>query len=120
MNTADRFDFVVIGAGAAGEAALELAAARGERVAVVERDLFGGACSYWACMPTKALLHAAAVHAAGGDFSWSRASTFRDWMVNRGGLAYPSDASHEKRYRDLGAEPIRGTARLDGRYRHVV
>jgi len=110
----DDFDFVVIGAGAAGEAALELAAARGQRVAVVERDLFGGSCTYWACMPSKALLHAAAVHAAGGEFPWDRASAFRDWMINREDVDYPTDASHEQRYESIGVEPIRGTARLDG------
>ena len=111
---ADTFDFVIIGAGAAGEAALELARARGRSVAIVDRDLFGGACAYWACMPSKSLLHAAAVHHAGGDFPWPKASDFRDWMINREGLDYPSDASHEQRYRSLGAEPVRGTARLDG------
>ena len=111
---ADTFDFVIIGAGAAGEAALELARARGRSVAIVDGDLFGGACAYWACMPSKSLLHAAAVHHAGGDFPWQKASDFRDWMINREGLDYPSDASHEQRYRSLGAEPVRGTARLDG------
>jgi dihydrolipoamide dehydrogenase len=61
------------------------------------------------------LLHAAAVHAAGGDFPWERASAFRDWMINRDPSAdQPSDASHEQRYRDIGVEPVRGTARLDG------
>ena len=110
----DTFDFVIIGAGAAGEAALELARERGRSVAIVDRDLFGGSCAYWACMPSKSLLHAAAVHHAGGDYPWSKASDFRDWMINREDIDYPSDAGHEQRYRDVGAEPIRGTARLDG------
>lgn len=110
----DTFDFVIIGAGAAGEAALELARERGQRVAIVERDLFGGSCAYWACMPSKSLLHAAAVHHAGGDFPWPRASDFRDWMISREGTDSPSDASHEARYRSIGAEPVRGTARIDG------
>ena len=110
----DTFDFVIIGAGAAGEAALELARERGHSVAIVDRDLFGGSCAYWACMPSKSLLHAAAVHHAGGDYPWSKASDFRDWMINREDIDYPSDAGHEQRYRDVGAEPIRGTARLDG------
>jgi dihydrolipoamide dehydrogenase len=55
----DRFDFVVIGAGAAGEAAAHAARERGASVAVVERELFGGSCSFWACIPSKSLLHAA-------------------------------------------------------------
>ena len=65
-------------------------------------------------MPSKALLHAADVHHKGGDFPWSKAVEFRDWMISREGTDYPSDATHEKRYREIGAEPIRGIARLDG------
>jgi len=110
----DTFDFVIIGAGAAGEAALELARKGGRSVAIVDRDLFGGACAFWACMPSKSLLHAAAVHHAGGDYPWPKASDFRDWMINRERIDYPSDASHEARYKEVGAEPVRGTARLDG------
>ena len=110
----DHFEFVIIGAGPAGEAALELAREGGHSVAVIDKDLFGGSCAFWACMPSKALLHAAAVHHAGGDYPWEKASDFRDYMISREGTDYPSDAGHEKRYRDVGAEPIRGTARLDG------
>jgi dihydrolipoamide dehydrogenase len=111
---ADTFDLVIIGAGAAGEAALELAREGGQSVAIVDKDLFGGSCAFWACMPSKALLHAAAVHHAGGDYPWEKASDFRDWMISREGTDYPSDTSHEDRYRSVGAEPIRGSARLDG------
>jgi len=113
-DTQDTFDFVIIGAGPAGEAALELAREGGHSVAIVDRDLFGGSCAFWACMPSKSLLHAAAVHHAGGDYPWQKASDFRDWMISRESTDYPSDAGHEARYRAVGAEPIRGTARLDG------
>jgi dihydrolipoamide dehydrogenase len=113
-HTGDSFDFVIIGAGPAGEAAVELAREAGHTAAIVDRDLFGGSCAFWACMPSKALLHAAAVHHAGGDYPWQKASDFRDYMINREGIDYPSDAGHEKRFRKIGAEPIRGTARLDG------
>jgi pyruvate/2-oxoglutarate dehydrogenase complex dihydrolipoamide dehydrogenase (E3) component len=108
----DRFDIVVIGAGAAGEAAGHYAASRGVEVAVVERDLFGGSCAYWACMPSKALLHAAAIHHAGGDYSWSRASKFRDWMINREERDYPDDSKSAKSLERSRVTIIRGTARF--------
>ena len=50
------FDVIVIGAGPAGENVAEVARQNGLRTAIVERELVGGECSYWACMPSKALL----------------------------------------------------------------
>ena len=50
------YDVIVIGAGPAGENAADLAARGGLRVAIIEKELVGGECSYWACMPSKALL----------------------------------------------------------------
>jgi dihydrolipoamide dehydrogenase len=58
------YDVVVIGAGAVGENAADRAGRRGLSVAVVEHELVGGECSYWACMPSKALLRPGAVLAA--------------------------------------------------------
>jgi pyruvate/2-oxoglutarate dehydrogenase complex dihydrolipoamide dehydrogenase (E3) component len=52
----ERYDAIVIGAGPGGEVAAAGIAAGGMRVAIVERELVAGECSYWACMPTKALL----------------------------------------------------------------
>jgi len=52
----EAFDVIVIGAGPAGEVAAGKLAERGRAVALVERELVGGECSYWACMPSKALL----------------------------------------------------------------
>ena len=60
------FDLVIIGAGEAGHAAARLARKLGGSVAIVDRELFGGSCPHWACMPSKALLHAAAIHHLGG------------------------------------------------------
>ena len=108
----DRFDFVIIGAGAAGEAAAYKARERGATVAIVERDLFGGSCPFWACMPSKALLHAAACHHCGPDWPWSRAAQFRDYMINRESTPLPDDSGHERDLREAGAETIRGTARI--------
>ena len=108
------FDFVVIGAGAAGEAAAHLARSRGASVAIVDRDLFGGSCPYWACMPSKTLLHAAEVKARGGEYPWKAASDRRDYMINRIKTDYPNDGSHVHALEKVGATVIRGTARLAG------
>ena len=53
---ANEFDVIVIGAGPAGENVADVAQKNGLRTAIVERELVGGECSYWACMPSKALL----------------------------------------------------------------
>ncbi|MEU7748247.1 FAD-dependent oxidoreductase [Nonomuraea sp. NPDC049158] len=54
------YDVVVIGAGPVGENVADRVVRGGLSAAVVERELVGGECSYWACMPTKALLRSAA------------------------------------------------------------
>ena len=110
----DRFDIVVIGGGAAGEAAAHFARSRHASVAIIDRGLFGGSCPFWACMPSKALLHAAAVHRGGGDYPWKRASDFRDYMINREGTVTPDDSGHVKSLEGAGATVIRGSASLDG------
>jgi pyruvate/2-oxoglutarate dehydrogenase complex dihydrolipoamide dehydrogenase (E3) component len=53
------YDVVVIGAGPVGENVADRLVRGGLTAAVVERELVGGECSYWACMPTKALLRSA-------------------------------------------------------------
>jgi pyruvate/2-oxoglutarate dehydrogenase complex dihydrolipoamide dehydrogenase (E3) component len=119
-DAVDRFDVVVIGAGPAGEAAAFKARQLGASVAVVDRDLFGGACPFFACMPSKSLLHSAAVHAAGGDYPWPKAATRRDWMISREGTDYPDDSRHVRDLEAAGAVAMRGSARLDGPGRVIV
>jgi pyruvate/2-oxoglutarate dehydrogenase complex dihydrolipoamide dehydrogenase (E3) component len=60
----DEFDVVVIGGGAAGEKFAGRCTECGLSIAVVEADLLGGECSYWACMPSKTLLRPGHVRAA--------------------------------------------------------
>jgi pyruvate/2-oxoglutarate dehydrogenase complex dihydrolipoamide dehydrogenase (E3) component len=60
---AERYGLVVIGAGSAGLAAAQEAAAAGARVALVERDLLGGDCLNYGCEPSKALIRSARVYA---------------------------------------------------------
>ncbi len=56
--SAREYDVVVIGAGAVGENVADRAVQGGMRTLIVESELVGGDCSYWACMPSKALLRA--------------------------------------------------------------
>ena len=57
--TAREFDLIVIGAGAVGENVADYATQGGLKVVIVESELVGGECSYWACMPSKVLLRSA-------------------------------------------------------------
>jgi pyruvate/2-oxoglutarate dehydrogenase complex dihydrolipoamide dehydrogenase (E3) component len=110
----ERFDFVIIGAGPGGESAANEARARGASVAIVDRDLFGGSCPHWGCVPSKSLLHAAARHADGADYDWARASARRDYMINRVSRDYPDDAGHVRALEAVGAVTYRGSASLAG------
>ncbi|MBI2776722.1 MAG: NAD(P)/FAD-dependent oxidoreductase [Chloroflexi bacterium] len=110
------FDFVIIGAGPAGESAANTARDRGASVAIIDRRWFGGSCPHIGCVPSKALLHAAAAHAANpARYDWARASRRRDYMVNRPEDARePDDTSHVRRLRDAGAITYRGIGRIAG------
>jgi dihydrolipoamide dehydrogenase len=116
----ERFDLVIIGAGSAGEAAATLARGRGASVAVVERDLVGGDCPFWACMPSKSLLHAASIHAAGGRGDWAHAAARRDEVIERKGSPLPSDAGHVRDLEAVGAVLVRGVGRIAGPGRVIV
>jgi pyruvate/2-oxoglutarate dehydrogenase complex dihydrolipoamide dehydrogenase (E3) component len=112
-----RFDVAVIGMGPGGEHAAYRLIAEGKNVAVIERELIGGECSYWACMPSKTLIRppearGEARRAAGvGDpsLSWAEASAYRDFMVRN-----YDDADQIKGYEEQGATVFKGDARLAG------
>lgn len=87
------FDVVVIGAGPAGENAAGRCADGGLSVAIVERELVGGECSYWGCIPSKALLRPGdviaaarrvpgAVQAVTGRIDVAAALARRDYMTS--------------------------------------
>ena len=113
----ETFDIIVIGAGPAGEAAGFEARRLGATVAVIDRRWFGGSCPHIGCIPSKSLLHSAAEHAAAPEhYDWSRASAYRDWMVNcEPGQPEPDDTSHVSALEDAGATVYRGDGRITGR-----
>jgi pyruvate/2-oxoglutarate dehydrogenase complex dihydrolipoamide dehydrogenase (E3) component len=114
---ADRFDVIVLGAGPAGEAAVNGLLRAGASVAMVERELIGGECTNWACVPTKTLLRPPEVlgesrRAAGvpePKLDFGPLAEYRDYMVSN-----HDDSKRQASYEERGVEVVKGDGAFDG------
>jgi dihydrolipoamide dehydrogenase len=120
------YDVVVLGAGPIGQNAAERARATGLSVALVERELVGGECSYWACVPSKALLRPViavsdarrvdgAREAVSGSISTKGVFGRRNRYVTDW-----DDSGQADWVSGIGATLVRGHGRLDGARRVAV
>lgn len=120
------YDVVVLGAGSAGEVIATTAARAGRSVAVVERRLVGGECPFFACMPSKAMLHSAALrhrltrvqelgamgdalHLRMPDKGYAQAVRRRDDVVSG-----RNDDAHVAELDDAGVDLVRGEGQVTG------
>lgn len=109
----DCFDVIVIGAGPAGETAAGRLAGAGLNTALIERELIGGECAYWACIPSKTLLRAAEIRpeakrTAGTDVPgqrWEAIAKYRDYMIRD-----LDDSDELDSYAERGVHVVKGPA----------
>lgn len=110
-------DVAVLGMGPGGEVAASLLLKAGKSVAVIERELIGGECAYWACIPSKTVLRPAeargevqkAAGVSGGELDWAATRDYRDYMAR-----HLDDSSQVEGYDQQGAVVIKAEGRITG------
>lgn len=119
----EHVDVAVLGMGPGGEVAASRLLAAGKRVAVIERELIGGECAYWACIPSKTVLRPPeaageverAAGVGGAQLDWAEAREYRDYMAR-----HLDDAGQVADYGKQGALVLKGEARIAGPGRIVI
>ncbi|WP_231502684.1 NAD(P)/FAD-dependent oxidoreductase [Blastococcus sp. URHD0036] len=126
MSGERTYDVVVVGAGSTGENVADVVVRGGLSAVLVEAELVGGECSYWACMPSKALLRGSEALSAARAVSGAAAAVTGEQdatatLARRDSFTSNwSDASQVEWVRVAGIDLVRGSARLDGEKTVVV
>jgi dihydrolipoamide dehydrogenase len=115
--TGERFDAIVIGAGPAGEVVASRLGEHGLATALVERELVGGECACWACIPSKTLLRPGEARrdaerspgTSGAQTRWSDVAEYRDYMIRN-----LDDENEVDGYEEQGIRVFKGRASLQG------
>jgi pyruvate/2-oxoglutarate dehydrogenase complex dihydrolipoamide dehydrogenase (E3) component len=113
----ERFDVIVLGAGPGGEVVVFRLAPKGLKVALVEAELIGGECSYWACVPSKTLLRPPEIEEEGrrgygtgpSAIDWPKVRDYRDYMTR-----HWDDAKQIAEYGEMGVTVVKAAGRLAG------
>jgi pyruvate/2-oxoglutarate dehydrogenase complex dihydrolipoamide dehydrogenase (E3) component len=114
---AERYDAVMLGMGPGGEVVAGRLLRAGKRVAIVERELIGGECAYWACIPSKTLLRPPEVWGEARRAFGTSTPTIeleelfdhRDWMIRN-----LDDSNQVEGYEKKGATVVKGEGRIAG------
>ncbi len=114
---AEKFDAIILGMGPGGEVVAGRLLGAGKKVAVVERELLGGECAYWACIPSKTLLRppevkSEATRAFGTgtpELELKEIFDYRDYIIRN-----LDDSGEKESYEEMGATVVRGEGRLAG------
>jgi pyruvate/2-oxoglutarate dehydrogenase complex dihydrolipoamide dehydrogenase (E3) component len=113
----ERYDAVVLGMGSGGEVAAGKLLSGGKSVAVIERELIGGECAYWACIPSKTLLRPPEIRGEARKAFGTDTPTleledlfdYRDWMIRN-----LDDSGQVEGFKGKGAKVIKGEGRISG------
>ncbi len=114
---AERYDAVILGMGSGGELAAGKLLSGGMSVAVVEKELIGGECAYWACIPSKTLLRPPEIRGEASKAFGTDTPTLeledlfdhRDWMIRN-----LDDSKQVEGFEGKAARVIKGEGRITG------
>jgi pyruvate/2-oxoglutarate dehydrogenase complex dihydrolipoamide dehydrogenase (E3) component len=117
MDQAASYDAVILGAGPGGEVVATQLADRGMKTALIEQELVGGECAYWACIPSKTLLRPPEVSCEAArapgisepERRWDEIAAYRDYMIR-----HLDDADEIDSYEQRGVDVIKARGLLRG------